>query len=180
MGKSLQDQLLGLGLTDNKKQKKNDKEKKRQEHLKRTGQENNADESREKAEQARKEKAARDKELNKQRDEEAQKKAIKAQVQQLVDNNLITAAQGDIKYQFVDGKKVKSLYVDQAVWDRLSKGQLAIIAHRNSYAVIPLQVAEKIRERDDGHFIVIAEQTDGQMDEDDPYAAYQIPDDLMW
>ncbi|MAX85949.1 MULTISPECIES: DUF2058 domain-containing protein [Thalassolituus] len=180
MGKSLQDQLLGLGLTDNKKQKKNEKEKKRQEHLKRTGQENNADESREKAEQARKEKAARDKELNKQRDEEAQKKAIKAQVQQLVDNNLISAAQGDIKYQFVDGKKVKSLYVDQAVWDRLSKGQLAIIAHHNSYAVIPLQVAEKIRERDDGHFIVIAEQTDGQMDEDDPYAAYQIPDDLMW
>ena len=46
--------------------------------------------------------------------------------------------------------------------------------------MIPLQVAEKIRERDDGHFIVIAEQTDGQMDEDDPYAAYQIPDDLMW
>ena len=109
MGKSLQDQLLGLGLTDNKKQKKNDKEKKRQEHLKRTGQENNADESREKAEQARKEKAARDKELNRQRDAEAQKKAIKAQVQQLVDNNLITATQGDIKYQFVDGKKVKSL-----------------------------------------------------------------------
>jgi uncharacterized protein YaiL (DUF2058 family) len=53
-------------------------------------------------------------------------------------------------------------------------------SHRNSYAVITLQVAEKTRERDDGHFIVIAEQTDGQMDEDDPYAAYQIPDDLMW
>ncbi|TNC92614.1 MAG: nucleoprotein/polynucleotide-associated enzyme, partial [Thalassolituus sp.] len=26
----------------------------------------------------------------------------------------------------------------------------------------------------------IADQTDGQLDEDDPYAAYQIPDDLMW
>ena len=118
MGKSLQDQLLGLGLTDNKKQKKNDKEKKRQEHLKRTGQENNADESREKAEQARKEKAARDKELNRQRDAEAQKKAIKAQVQQLVDNNLITATQGDIKYQFVDGKKEKKVTPSEATLEQ--------------------------------------------------------------
>jgi len=180
MGKSLQDQLLGRGLTDNKKQKKNAKEKKRQEHLKRTGQDNATDESRERAEQARKEKAARDKELNKQRDAEAQKKAIKAQIQQIVDNNKIESQYSDVKYQFVDGKKVKGIHVDQAVFDRLSKGQLAIIAHRNSYAVIPVPLADKIRARDELHFIVIADQTDGQLDEDDPYAAYQIPDDLMW
>ena len=72
------------------------------------------------------------------------------------------------------------IHVDQAVFDRLSKGQLAIIAHRNSYAVIPVPLANKIRARDEMHFFVIADQTDGQLDEDDPYAAYQTPDDLMW
>jgi uncharacterized protein YaiL (DUF2058 family) len=41
-------------------------------------------------------------------------------------------------------------------------------------------VVDKIRERNDNHFIVIADQTAGKMDEDDPYAAYEIPDDLMW
>lgn len=180
MAKSLQEQLLAMGLADKQKAKKADKEKKKQDHLKRTGKEHTSDETRERAEANRREKAERDRELNLQRDAEAQKKAIAAQVQQLVDHNAITSEKADIKYQFVDGKKVKSLYVDQAVFDRLSRGQLAIIAHRNSYAVIALQVADKIRERADGLFIYTAEQTSGQMDEDDPYAAYQIPDDLMW
>lgn len=180
MAKSLQDQLLSMGLADKNKAKKNNKEMKKQEHLKRTGQENETDAKREQAEAKRKEKAAKDRELNKQRDAEAHKKAIAAQIQQLVDNNLIEAQYGDIKYQFVDGKKVKSQYVDQAVWDRLSRGQLAIIAHRGNYAVVPVPVVDKIRERNDNHFIVIADQTAGKMDEDDPYAAYEIPDDLMW
>lgn len=180
MAKSLQDQLLAMGLSDKNKAKKNNKEMKKQEHLKRTGQDNDTDEKRERAEAIRKEKAAHDRELNKQRDAEAQKKAIAAQIQQLVDTNLIAAVYADIKYQFVDGTKVKSIRVDQAVWDRLSRGQLAIIAHRGNYAVVPVPVIEKIRERNDNHFVVIADQTAGKMDKDDPYAAYEIPDDLMW
>ena len=80
---------------------------------------------------------------------------------------------------------MKQLYVDQAIWDRLSRGQLAIITvdkvpGQKGYEVIPLPVAEKIRQRDADYFIVIAEKTHGEMEEDDPYAAYQIPDDLMW
>ncbi len=74
---------------------------------------------------------------------------------------------------------IKGIHVDQAVFDRLTKGQLTIITHRNSYAVISVPLADKIRARDELHFIVIADQTNGQLDEDDPYAAYQIPDDLM-
>ncbi len=97
MAKSLQDQLLAMGLADKNKAKKNNKEMKKQEHLKRTGQENDTDAKREKAEAARKEKAAKDRELNKQRDAEAHKKAIAAQIQQLVDTNLIEAQYGDRK-----------------------------------------------------------------------------------
>ena len=46
--------------------------------------------------------------------------------------------------------------------------------------MVALQIAEKIRQRKDNHFIYIAENTQGDLAEDDPYAAYQIPDDLMW
>lgn len=185
MAKSLQEQLLAAGLVDKKKAKKAARDMKHQDHLQRTGQDNELDSAKQKADAARKEKAAHDRELNRQKETEAQKKAIKAQIRQLILTNAISSEQADVKYQFVDGKKVKQLYVDQAVWDRLSRGQLAIIAvektpGQKEYAVIPLQVAEKIRQRDEQYFMVIAESTHGEMDEDDPYAAYQIPDDLMW
>jgi len=180
MAKSLQEQLLAAGLADKQKAKKAAKEMKKQEHLQRTGQDNQLDDVKAKAEAVRKEKAERDRELNRQREEEVHLKAIAAQVRQLITNNAIAAQYGDIKYQFVDGTKIKHIYVDQAVWDRLSRGQLAIIAHGNSYAVIPVPVADKIRERADKIFILVADKKAEILAEDDPYAAYQIPDDLMW
>lgn len=181
MAKSLQEQLLGAGLVDKKKAKKNAKAMKKQEHLQRTGQDNELDVAKEKAEAARLKKAEQDRELNRQREAEAQQKALQAQIKQLIDTNAIASEYGDIKYQFVGrDNKVKQLYVDQAIWDRLSRGQLAIIAQGKSHAVIPVPVTEKIRQRDDNIFIYIAENQSEQLEEDDPYAAYQIPDDLMW
>ena len=107
MAKSLQDQLLAAGLVDKKKAKKAAKDLKKQDHLQRTGQDNELDSAKQKAETARKEKAARDRELNRQKETEAQKKAIAAQIRQLILTNAVESEQADIKYQFVDGKKVK-------------------------------------------------------------------------
>ena len=76
MAKSLQEQLLAAGLVDKKKAKKAAKEMKVQDHLQRTGQENQLDAVKEKAELALREKAARDRELNLKREQEAQAKAI--------------------------------------------------------------------------------------------------------
>src|SRR5690554_7084311 len=62
MAKSLQEQLLAAGLVDKKKAKKAAKEMKVQDHLQRTGQENQLDAVKAKAEQALREKTARDRE----------------------------------------------------------------------------------------------------------------------
>lgn len=181
MAKSLQEQLLAAGLVDKKKAKKSAKEMKKQEHLQRTGQENQLDVAKQKADASRQQKAERDRELNKQREAEAQKKAIAAQVKQLIQVNQIASKQADVKYQFVGAdNKIKSIYVDQAIFDRLSRGQLAIMPLDKSYAVLPIPVTEKIRQRDDSTFLYIADSSSDALDDDDPYAAYQIPDDLMW
>ena len=64
--------------------------------------------------------------------------------------------------------------------DTTDLGRLAIVqAPDDSYQVLPTKVAHKIAERGDV-FVFIAEKTVQTVDEDDPYAAYQIPDDLMW
>ena len=184
MAKSLQEQMLEMGLINQKKAKKNAKEMKKTAHAKRTGNDEGIEDTAAAAEATRKEKAARDKELNRQREEAAKQKAIVAQVKQLIKTNAIDC-DGEIKYNFVHDKKVKQMYVNQAVWDRLSRGQLAIILlevvkEEAVYKVVPVQVADKVKQRDPEHYIMIADASGDVMEEDDPYAAYQIPDDLMW
>ena len=80
---SLQDQLLKAGLADQKKAKaiRNEKHKQRKQQPKGTAQVN---ETENRARQAREEKAEHDRQLNLKRQQEADKKAIRAQIRQLV------------------------------------------------------------------------------------------------
>lgn len=48
------------------------------------------------------------------------------------------------------------------------------------YELVPLKVAEKIRELDASVVIALHVPEKKPVAEDDPYADYQIPDDLMW
>ena len=88
--------------------------------------------------------------------------------------------EGELAYNFTAGSKIKKIYVNEDIQDRLSRGKLAIASLDNSFVVIPLGVVDKIRQRDEETFIYLAENTNQEVDEDDPYADYQIPDDLMW
>ena len=45
--------------------------------------------------------------------------------------------------------------------------------------LLPRVIAEKIEERD-ASLVVRVKKTSNEIDEDDPYAAYQIPDDFTW
>jgi uncharacterized protein YaiL (DUF2058 family) len=100
-------------------------------------------------------------------------------VKQLITLNTIEHGNGDIKYNFTDGTLVKSLYVTQEVRDQLSKGQLSIARLEEGYAVIPTIVAKKIAERDQ-ETVIENDVKEEVVEEDDPYAQYVVPDDLMW
>jgi uncharacterized protein YaiL (DUF2058 family) len=82
-------------------------------------------------------------------------------------------------YNFVDDKKVKRLSVNSLMRSKLSNGSLAIVHHGGSYEVIPREAALKVQERDPRRIVMLSEPTE-EPDGDDPYAAYKIPDDLMW
>ncbi|WP_328184601.1 DUF2058 domain-containing protein [Marinobacter sp. OP 3.4] len=177
---SLQDQLLKAGLADEKKLKAHQKEKKKQRKQQPKGAVQ-TDETKLRAQQAREEKAERDRELNRQRNEEARRKAIAAQIRQLVDTNRLDRSRCDTDYQFVHGKKIKKILVDGTMTDQLSRGRLAVVFVNDHYEVVPEPVARKIMERDEAAVVVLHERTQqAEQDEDDPYAGYEIPDDLMW
>lgn len=176
MAKSLQEQLMQAGLVDKKKAKTL---KKAQQHAKRTNT-SGVDEAAKLAQQAKQEKLERDQALNQKRNEQVAQKEVLAQIKQLIQSNQIDHAKGDIAYQFSDGKTVKKIHVDAAQQSQLISGFIAIARLGESYALVPKKVAEKVAQRDADFIVVLNTGKEEQLDEDDPYADYQIPDDLMW
>lgn len=130
--------------------------------------------------QAQAEKLARDRALAEQQKEALRQKEISAQIRQIIQHSRIHREQGEVAYHFTDGKVIKKLYVNQDLSEQLSKGRLAIVKLDDKYELVPAKVADKIAERDAGYVIALHVPETKTVDEDDPYAAYQIPDDLMW
>ncbi|MDX1369188.1 DUF2058 domain-containing protein [Pseudomonas sp.] len=179
MAISLRDQLLKAGLVNEKQAKQVSKEKQKQQRLQHKGQVEKDESQKLAAQQAMAEKAARDQELNRQQQEKVEQKARAAQIKQLIEVSRLPKLTTEDYYNFVDDKKVKRLSVNKLMRDKLSSGSLAIVRSGGGYEVIPREAALKIQERDPRRVIVLNTPTEAA-DADDPYAAYQVPDDLMW
>jgi uncharacterized protein len=179
---SLQDQLLKAGLIDTKKAKQAKKEKRKETNVARRSSEEVVDEIKQSAEQTRLEKVERDRELNRQRDLELQQKAVAAQIKQLIENHRQPkgAGNGDVEYNFTDGKHIKKMRVAPLVLEQIVRGLLAVVKLGEGYEVVPRIVADKIAQRDEKFVVVANTKVDSKVDEDDPYKDYVIPDDLMW
>ncbi|WP_318436086.1 DUF2058 domain-containing protein [Photobacterium leiognathi] len=169
---SLQEQMLQAGLIDKKKLKKAGKSSKKS----RT----QAKEAKAAVEANRQAQLEKDKELNRARDEEAKAKELASQIKQLIAMNRLDRKEGDIGYNFTDGSTVKKIYVDKTMQDQLVNGRLAIARYQDGYEVIPAGVADKIALRDEQSIVVNNTVDESIVDEDDPYADFVIPDDLMW
>jgi uncharacterized protein YaiL (DUF2058 family) len=128
----------------------------------------------------------RDKQLSEQQKQATLSKEYKAQIKQLIEMNKITITRGDIGYNFTDNNLIKKVYVDKVTQSQLIKGRLAIArltaesGSESEYAIIPAVVADKIAQRDASYIVLNCELSQEAKDEDDPYADFVIPDDLMW
>ena len=180
--KSLAEQLLKAGLVDDKKAKAVKKEKYVEQKHARKHKVETVDEARLAAEQARQQKLDRDRELNRQRQQEVEQRAIIAQVRQLIESNKVARGQGDIGYNFTHQGKVKTLYLTNKLRQQLVLGNLSIVTLDERYELVPTGAASKIRERDADAVVLdnSALQASTHSDEEDPYAAFVVPDDLMW
>jgi uncharacterized protein YaiL (DUF2058 family) len=182
MAGSLQDQLLKAGLTNKKKAKQAERQKKQTAKQVRKG-EDVVDEAKAAAEASRVAKLNKDKELNLEQSEKAKTKAISAQIKQLIESHALDLSGFELDYNFTDGKKVKKIYVNDLIKHQLSRGMLAISKLGITYFVIPAVIADKIRERNEQYIVAqvdVSELDKQAAPEEDPYADYQIPDDLMW
>ncbi len=182
---SLHEQLLKAGLIDKSKADDAEREQRKKAHqhtakAKKKG--TDIDEAKLLAEQARQAQIERSKELNRQQREQAEHKAIQAQIKQLITLNKIDRSKGQFAYQFADQNKVKSVYVTEKLQDQLAYGVIALVKFGEGYELVPKQIAEKIMQRDAACILVLntGSSENQAVAEDDPYADFKIPDDLMW
>ncbi len=173
---ALQAQLLKAGLVDNKKAKKLSKQAV---HEKRTGDGNEA-EIKANIEKAKQEKLAKDHAIEQEKKALLQEKELKAAIMQMIQQHKIRDTDGEISYQFID-EKIKKIYLNQQIYNALVAGSLVIARDNESYAILPKALADRINAKMEGFIIVNnSEKNEQTTDEEDPYAAYVIPDDLMW
>jgi uncharacterized protein len=176
---SLQEQFLKAGLVDKNKVKVANQKKNQQKKVERRTGTQSVDEVRLAALETQRKNAERVRELNAQRDAAATQKAIVAQIAQMVQKNRQSKGAGDIAYNFTHDNKIQRLYVSAAVQAHLVAGRLVIVCLDGATELVPRVIADKIAERD-ASLVVRVNKTSSEVDADDPYAAFQIPDDLMW
>lgn len=175
---TLQEQMLKAGLVSSKKMAK----------VQRTAKKSRvqAREAREIVEENKKAQVERDKQLSEQQKQAALSKEHKAQVKQLIEMNRIDISKGNIGFNFTDNNLIKKIVVDKVTQAQLISGRLAIARlvadnHGESeYAIIPAIVADKIAQRDASSIVLNSALSQEEQDEEDPYADFKVPDDLMW
>jgi uncharacterized protein YaiL (DUF2058 family) len=180
MGDSLRDQLLKAGLvTENKVKSANQADEQRRRQLNSGGKPRATVVPPGAAQHARAQKAARDQELNRRQQEKAQRRALRAQVEQLVEQARLPRLQSDNYYSFVDGGKVCRVAVDAQRRKEICEGKLAIVRHKGFHEVVPAEAAQRIRERDE-NALIVGEQDKKAAPEDTAYKDFVVPDDLTW
>lgn len=178
---SLQEQLLKSGLVSAAQAKSVKSDKRKQAQQQRKNGVELVDEAKELVQKAQAEKIERDRELNQLRQQQEEQKQLAAQVKQIIELNRMPQDAEGIAYNFTDDNKVKRLYVSEGMRDQIAHGRSAIVKLGTSYEVVPAEAARKIQQRDASSIVVFNEPNKvPEVAVDDPYAAYQVPDDLIW
>lgn len=179
MNNPFQEQLLKAGLVSKQQvqQVKKEKQKKKKTQNARKPAVN---EAALRAQKAAAEKAQKDRELNQKKQDQARAKAVSAEINQLILDNMIKRDEScEVVYNFEHNKKVKRIYINQEMKLQLMKGRLGLARIEGRYELVPLDVAEKIRHRNEKRVVIFA-ASENTVDENDPYADFQVPDDLVW
>lgn len=134
------------------------------------------------SERLRAERAERDRALSAERNAQAKAHELRAQVRQIVETNKVKR-EGEIAYGFTDEGKIKNVLINTALRAQLASGALVIARHDQGYELLPRAAAEKVHARDPSMIVLdhAAPKADTPPSEDDEYyAQFQVPDDLIW
>ncbi|MDK2598699.1 DUF2058 domain-containing protein [Pseudoalteromonas obscura] len=178
---SLQDQLLKAGLTTEHKMKVAKTEKRKQQKKKKkkgaTSDQTDLQKHIEQTKLAQQQKAEAQ---NKAKQDDLKEREQVARVKQILEHHNQAEIKGDRTFNFTYENKVKELDVNEQTQQALSKGRLAICVLEGQFYVLEDEPAKKIAEVDEKYIVFHVEDNNDKQDGDDPYAGYEVPDDLTW
>lgn len=102
------------------------------------------------------------------------KRERKANVQKLLEGQLLNKADADQVRHFEYGGKIRRVYVDAAQLAELNAGKLGVVQNGGRYLLVTQSVAEQVRELDPHLVALLVDPAAAGVDDDG------IPDDLMW
>ncbi|WP_404341413.1 DUF2058 domain-containing protein [Pseudoalteromonas mariniglutinosa] len=177
---SLQDQLLKAGLTTSHKAKVAKTEKRKQQKKQKKGATSNPDELQKHIELTKLEQQKKAEELNKARQQALKEREQNARVKQILEHHNQDQIRGELTFNFTYQNKVKELDVNDKTQKALAGGRLAICVLDGQFFVLEDGPARKVAEVSEDYIVFHVEPEDKQKDEDDPYADFEVPDDLIW
>ncbi len=186
MSSSLQDQLLKAGLATKQGARTAQTEKRKKNKQKKKKGADTRSELTKELEQSKLDKQQKDLELNQQIKAEADAKAQKAQVIQMIKDHGLTDFKGDLTFNFTYQNKIKKLNVDGKARDALVSGRLGVcvLEGEDDFYLLVESSVRKLLTIDDTVVAYLYDRTKEEeaavVEEEDPYAEYQIPDDLIW
>jgi uncharacterized protein YaiL (DUF2058 family) len=181
---SLQDQLLKAGLTTKQKARQANTNQRKSNKQKRSGVaigESLQEQVKQDLAKAQQAKSAKDSALNEEKKQQLANKERALRIQQILEHHQIKNVKGETEYNYTFNSKIKKLFVDAITHRALVNGRLAVCGLSEDSYLVTAETAEKIATLDPNVILVQNDKVDSDVVEaDDPYADYQIPDDMMW
>jgi uncharacterized protein len=181
MAGSLQDQLKKSGLVSKKKSQQLDTEKRKKIKAKNKGQKMN-NEIAEKVQQAKLQKKRDDQKRNQQQQQQIKQNEEKARIKQIIEQVEIKDYNGDTAFNFQFNNKVKTLYLNKENYDAIVAGSIGLCQIDNVIFILPNSTVHKVNSINPSYVVLHQDKpnTTPETTSEDPYADYDIPDDLMW
>ena len=178
---SLQDQLMKAGLINKQKAKQAQTEKRRKAKQKKKKGTVEISAVQAAVNEQKEQQKQQDIEKNKQTQAELDTRSAHGKLIQMIAQHCEKNYQGELDYHFTYDNKVKRIAINDKTQQKLSKGLLAICVLNEAFYLINKEAAAKLTEIDDSVLVALHEKTDiADIKEDDPYAEFAIPDDLIW
>ncbi len=181
---SLQDQLLKAGLSTKQKARQANTDKRKAKKQKKSGvklEDNLQEKVQQDLIKNKAEKQAKDAELNNQKKQLLLEKEQLLRIEQILKHHSVPGTNGELTYNYTAGAVVKKLFVNEVAQKALINGRLALCSLNDITYIVTSETAEKIATIDQTVILLKNDKVDTpDVVEDDPYADFQIPDDLMW
>ena len=181
---SLQEQLLKAGLTTKQKTRQANADKRKKNKQQRSGVEHGAtlqEQVKKDLNISKADKLAKDSALNEVKKIELANKEQQLRIKQILEHHQLKGVKGEGEYNYTFDNKVKKLALNSMTHKALVNGRLALCGLNDVTYIVTSETAEKVGALESSLILVQNDKVEAQeTDEDDPYADYQIPDDLMW